>query len=66
MDRFQIALDLAQAGEDLLRQNLRRRLPSASPVEIEAHVVAWLRDRPGAESGDAQGRPVAFPRNALQ
>jgi hypothetical protein len=25
-------------------------------------LVAWLRDRPGAEHGDAAGRPIPWPR----
>ncbi len=61
-ERYQILLDLFQAGEEILRQNLRRRFPVASADEIEAHVMAWLHRRPGAEHGDAVGRPGTWPR----
>jgi hypothetical protein len=43
---FRLALDLFEAGE----------------AEIEAHIVAWLHERPGAEHGDAVGRPGTWPR----
>jgi len=60
--RFRVALDLFEAGEALLRQSLRRRYPEASEAEIEARIVAWLQHRPGAEHGDAAGRPGTWPR----
>ena len=40
-----------------MRQNLRRRHPEADEAEIERGLAAWLRHRPGAEHGDAVGRP---------
>jgi hypothetical protein len=43
-------------------QNLRRRFPDASEEEIEWRLAAWLKERPGAEFGDAEGRPVPWPR----
>jgi len=55
-------LELFAAGEEIMRQNLRRRFPAATPEEIEDHLVAWLHDRPGAEQGDAVGRPGTWPR----
>ena len=42
----------------MMRQSLRRRMPQASSDEIEAALNAWLRERPGAEHGDAAGRHV--------
>ncbi len=39
-------------GVALMRQNLRRADPAATPDEIEARLAAWLHDRPGAERGD--------------
>lgn len=60
--RFQLALDLHEAGVLLMRQNLRRRHPSDSEKEIDARVEAWLLHRPGAEHGDAEGRPMAWPQ----
>jgi hypothetical protein len=60
--RMAIAFDLYQAAEDMTRQNLRRRNPSASEQEIEQGVQEWLRARPGAEHGDGVGHPVHLPR----
>jgi hypothetical protein len=53
--RFRIAVDLAETGLDLMRQNLRRAHPNAGPDEIEAKLNAWRRNRPP----DAPGRIVA-------
>ncbi len=57
-DHFRTALDLFDAGLDLMRQNLRRRHPGAGDEEIERLLRTWLLDRPGAESGDSPGRSV--------
>jgi len=50
--RFQAALDLAETGVRLMRQNFRRRHPEVSEGDIDAMLRAWLRDRPM----DAPGR----------
>jgi hypothetical protein len=55
---FRLTLDLFDAGVQLMRQNLRRRDPGADDQAIERQLVRWLRDRPGAEHGDCQGRPL--------
>ena len=60
--RLRMALDLFTAGEDAMRQRLRRQSPALSPQEIEARLVQWLQERPGAEFGDSPGTPVAWPR----
>jgi hypothetical protein len=57
-DAFRATLDLFQTGVDLMRQNLRRRHPDAGDEEIERRLREWLRDRPGAESGDCPGPTV--------
>ena len=57
LDRMRIALDLAEAATKIQRQNLRRRFPKATEEEVEECLIAWLRHRPGAEHGDADGRP---------
>jgi len=54
---MEIAFDLYQTAEQLMRQNLRRRNPAASEDEIEEGIREWLRRRPGAEHGDGVGRP---------
>jgi hypothetical protein len=57
LERLQLAFDLYEAGEDLMRQNLRRRHPSESAEQIEGRLVAWLSSRPGAQHGDSPGTP---------
>jgi hypothetical protein len=61
-ERFGLALDLFATGEALVRQRICREHPDLSQVEVEARLVAWLESRPGAEHGDADGRPVQWPR----
>lgn len=58
---MQVVFDLYQTAEDMMRQNLRRRFPDARPEEIEARLLAWLRERPGAEHGDyARSTPATL------
>lgn len=56
-----MAADLFEAGVALRRQQLRREHPDLPPPQIEALVVLWLRERPGAEHGDVVGRPLPWP-----
>ncbi|HYC21111.1 MAG TPA: hypothetical protein VEI94_00330 [Candidatus Bathyarchaeia archaeon] len=58
MGKMRIALDLFEDAVRIKRQNLRRAHPDASPEQIEELIVQWLRHRPGAEEGDAVGRPA--------
>jgi hypothetical protein len=60
--RFKLALDLYATGEAVMRHRIRRQHPDLDDAEVEARLVAWLQTRPGAEHGDAAGRPVAWPR----
>lgn len=55
MRRMQVTFDLYELAESMMRQNLRRRFPRESQEQIELRLQAWLRDRPGAERGDAGG-----------
>ena len=64
VDNLWLAFELHEAGVALMRQNLRRRMPHASEEEIDVHLASWLRERPGAEPGDAEGRAVPWPRSA--
>ena len=57
-DAFLTTLNLFDAGLNLMRQNLRRTHPQANEDEIDRRLHQWLRERPGAESGDCPGRPV--------
>lgn len=59
--RLRTALDLFEAGVEMMRQRLRRDHPDLADREIVARVGAWLRDRPGAEFGDAVGRRLSWP-----
>lgn len=61
--RMAIAFDLYWTAEEMMRQNLRRRNPSASDEEIEQGIRKWLRKRPGAEHGDGVGRVIRLPRD---
>jgi hypothetical protein len=61
-ERMRLTFDLYATGEALMRQRIRREHPDLSPAEVEAHLVAWLQTRPGAEHGDALGRPGTWPR----
>ena len=62
--RLRLAFELFEFGESMKREQLRREHPDESDAEIEARLVAWLHDRPGAEFGDATGVPVPWPRPA--
>lgn len=53
--RLRVALDLHDLGERMMRHRLRRERPQISDAELEDAVRAWLRERPGAEHGDAAG-----------
>ncbi len=55
--KFRLTLEMFETGVELMRQNLRRSHPLASPVELDRMLVNWLRTRPGAEHGDGVGRP---------
>jgi hypothetical protein len=59
---MRLALELAEVGEAMFRQRLRRDRPGLSVSEIDALVDAWRQRRPRAEHGDAEGRSVAWPR----
>jgi hypothetical protein len=60
--RLRLALDLYGIGEAIFRQRLRRERPRATAAQIETRVAAWLRTRPGAEDGDADGVRGRWPR----
>ena len=60
---LRLALDFFEAGEDMMRMTIRRRLPHADQATVERTLDEWLRFRPGAENGDSAGRPVPWPRS---
>jgi Rv0078B-related antitoxin len=57
-ESLRVALDLFDTGVALMLENLRRQYPQADEDELTRRLAAWLRDRPGAEAGDGDGRPV--------
>jgi hypothetical protein len=60
--RLEEALELADLAEEMLRLKLERTHPHASADEIDRLVDEWFLSRPGAELGDAFGRPITLPR----
>jgi Rv0078B-related antitoxin len=65
-ERLRMTLDLFAAGEQMMRQTLRRRHATASAEEIEGMLNAWLQTRPGALWGDGEGSPIVWPRPKQQ
>jgi hypothetical protein len=63
-ERLRLALELSELGEAIFRQRLRRKNPNATDDDVDAWVAEWRLRRPGAENGDASGRPVPWPRRA--
>jgi len=61
-ERLAQALEMADLGIRMRRQRYQREHPDASEQDVAAFMSAWLRHRPGAEHGDAEGRPVSLPR----
>ncbi len=59
--RLNLAFDLFEFGTEMMRQKLRRENPDAGEEELETRYLAWLQERPGAELGDAAGRPRSWP-----
>ena len=62
LQRMEVAFDLCETAEVMMRQNLRRRHPDLEDAEIEELLGQWRLRRPGAEHGDGVGRPVPKDR----
>ena len=60
-DRLELASQLLEGALELMRENLRRRWPEEGEAGIEERLRSWLATRPGAENGDAPGRPISWP-----
>jgi hypothetical protein len=54
-ERLRTALALHKDGVAMKRAQLRRQDRTASEEEITMRLAAWLRTRPGASFGDAEG-----------
>ncbi len=62
--RLEDALELADLAERMVRARLRREHPGLGDEELEALVLVWLHERPGAVDGDAEGRAVELGRRS--
>lgn len=51
-------MDMFEVGVAMREQRFRRDHPEAAESDIEAMMLDWMRWRPGAEHGDAQGRAI--------
>lgn len=60
-EHLEDALELADLAERMVRARLRREHPAWSEDELDARVLAWLHERPGAEDGDAEGVAMKPP-----
>jgi hypothetical protein len=60
-ERLQTALALHESGVAMKRAQILRQNPDASVDEIARRLNQWLRERPGAEQGDAVGVPRKLP-----
>ena len=56
-EKLRQAIEMVDAGVEMMRLNLRRQFPDESEDSIEERLRAWLRDRPGAPHGDGLGVP---------
>lgn len=59
--RLLTALALYESGIAMKRAQLRRQDRTASEEEIARRLAAWLRTRPGALFGDAEGVGRVLP-----
>jgi hypothetical protein len=59
--RLRTALALYEDGVAMKRARLRRQNQTASEEEVARRLAEWLRTRPGAALGDAEGfgKPAA-------
>ena len=48
--------ELHQLAERAFVFRLKEKIPNITPEQIELEIGKWLKDRPGAEFGDGEGR----------
>lgn len=46
--RMELAFELYDVAEQMMRQNLRRRFPDADGDDLERRLIEWLQKRPCA------------------
>ncbi|MCE7873486.1 hypothetical protein DYH09_24370 [bacterium CPR1] len=56
-EKLRQAIEMVDAGIEMMRLNLRRQFPDDPQASIEERLLAWLRERPGAPQGDGVGVP---------
>ena len=61
VDRLRLAIEMADAGIVLMRQNLKRRFPHESEEQIDRRLSAWLR---GADPANARAEAPAEARSS--
>jgi len=54
-ERLRVAFEMFELGVAMMRARLARE--GLDEAAIDGRVQAWLLERPGAEHGDAVGRP---------
>jgi Rv0078B-related antitoxin len=59
---LEVVFELVDLASGMVAARYRREHPGAGDDEVEAAVIAWLGQRPGAPDGDAVGRLVPWPR----
>lgn len=55
--KIRAALDLFERGKRIKEQQLRDEFKDASAREIQIRLADWVRNKPGAVYGDADGQP---------
>ncbi len=56
-EKLRQAIEMVDAGIEMMRLNLRRQFPEDSEEDIGERLLAWLHERPGAPYGDGVGVP---------
>lgn len=53
--RLRLAVQMVDAGIDMMRMKLRRDFPEESEQDRRRRLLDWLHRRPGAAFGDGEG-----------
>ena len=61
---LEAAMDMFEVGIAMRERRFRRDHPEAAESDISAMMADWMRWRPGAENGDAEGRAIDVPPQA--
>lgn len=56
-EKLRQAIEMVDAGIEMMHLNLRRQFPEDSEEGIAARLLTWLHERPGAPHGDGVGVP---------